>query len=119
MAKVLVTDDAAFMRMAVQQALEAHGHTMVGEAGDGVEAIERFAELKPDVVILDISMPQMNGLETVKRLKILEPEVKVIICSAIGYQSMLAEAIELGASEFIVKPFEPAQLAGAIDKVLA
>lgn len=118
MARVLVVDDAAFVRMALQRALEPQGHTIVGEAGDGIEAIEKFAELKPDVVILDISMPQMNGIEALKRLKILEPDAKVIICSAIGYQSMLTEAIELGASEFIVKPFDPVQIAGAIDKVL-
>lgn len=118
MARVLVVDDAAFMRMTVQKALETHGHVVVGEAGDGVEAIQKFAELKPDVVVLDISMPQMNGIETLKRIKILKPDAKVIICSAIGYQGMLAEAIELGASDFIVKPFTPIQLADAIDKVM-
>ena len=118
MARVLVVDDAAFMRMTLQQALEAHGHIMIGEAEDGVEAIKKFAELKPDVVILDISMPQMNGLETLKRIRILSPDAKVIICSAIGYQGMLAEAIELGASDFIVKPFTAMQLAEAIDKIM-
>jgi len=118
MARVLVVDDAAFVRMAVQQVLEAHGHTMVGEAGDGVQAIEKFAELKPDVVILDISMPEMNGIETLKRLKILNPAAKIIICSAIGYQDLLAQAIECGAAEFILKPFEKEQLINAIEKVM-
>lgn len=118
MARVLVVDDAAFMRMTIKQMLDANGHSMVGEAENGVEAIEKFMELKPDVVLLDISMPQMNGIETLKRLKILNPESKVIICSAIGFQEMLTEAIENGAENFIIKPFEASQLIEAIESVV-
>ena len=118
MARILVVDDAAFMRMTIQQILESNNHTMVAEAENGVQAIEKFMETKPDVVILDISMPEMNGIETLKRLKILEPEAKIIICSAIGYQDLLAQAIECGAAEFILKPFEKEQLVKAIEKVM-
>lgn len=118
MARVLIVDDAAFMRMTIKQIIEAEDHTMVAEAGNGVEAIEKFMETKPDVVILDISMPEMNGIETLKRLKILDPKAKIIICSAIGYQDLLAQAIECGAAEFILKPFEKEQLVDAIEKVV-
>lgn len=118
MARVLVVDDAAFMRMTIGQILAANDHTMVGEAGNGIEAMEKFMELKPDVVVLDISMPEMNGIETLKRLKVLDPEVKIIICSAIGYQELLAQAIECGAQEFILKPFEADQLIDAIEKLV-
>ena len=118
MASVLVVDDAAFMRMRIKQMLEANGHSMVGEAMDGVEAIEKFAELKPDVVILDITMPGMNGIEALKRIKVLNKDAKIIICSAMGYQELIAKAIEEGAKEFIVKPFEAEQLMAAIDKVV-
>lgn len=118
MARVLIVDDAAFMRMTIQRIIEAEDHTMVAEAGNGVEAIEKFMETKPDVVILDISMPEMNGIETLKRLKVLEPAAKIIICSAIGYQDLLAQAIECGAAEFILKPFEKEQLIKAIEKVM-
>lgn len=118
MASVLIVDDAAFMRMTIKKMLEAHGHSMIGEAENGIEAIEQFAELKPDVVILDITMPEMNGIEALKRIKILDPNARIIICSAIGYQEMLAQAIECGAEDFIVKPFEEAHLIGAIEKVM-
>ena len=118
MARVLIVDDAAFMRMTIKQILEANDHTMVAEAENGVQAIEQFMETKPDVVILDISMPEMNGIETLKRLKVLDPGAKIIICSAIGYQDLLAQAIECGAAEFILKPFEKEQLIKAIEKVM-
>lgn len=118
MARVLIVDDAAFMRMTIKQIIETEDHTMVAEAGNGVEAIEKFMETKPDIVILDISMPEMNGIETLKRLKVLDPAAKIIICSAIGYQDLLAQAIECGAAEFILKPFEKEQLVKAIEKVM-
>lgn len=118
MASVLVVDDAAFMRMTIKQMLEPHGHVVVGEAENGIQAVEMFAELRPDIVILDISMPELNGIEALKRIKILEPKAKSIICTAIGQQVMLTDAIENGAEEFIVKPFEQAQLLAAIEKIL-
>lgn len=118
MASVLIVDDAAFMRLAIKQMLEANGHTMAGEAGNGIDAIKVYAEVKPDVVILDITMPEMNGIEALKRIKILDPNARIIICSAIGQQAMLAQAIEYGAEEFIVKPFEADRLMASIDKLM-
>lgn len=118
MASVLIVDDAAFMRLAIKQMLEANGHTMAGEAGNGIDAIKAYAEIKPDVVILDITMPEMNGIEALKRIKIIDPDARIIICSAIGQQAMLAQAIEYGAEEFIVKPFEAARLMASIDKLM-
>ncbi len=119
MAKVLVVDDASFMRVTIKNILEANGHEMIGEAGDGAEAIEKYESLKPELVILDITMPEMNGIEALKKIKEKDPDAKVIICSAMGYQQMLAQAIECGAEEFIVKPFEASQLVAAIEKVMA
>ena len=118
MASVLVVDDAAFMRMSIKRMLEANGYTMAGEAGSGIEAVQMYLQVKPDVVLLDITMPEMNGVEALKRLKVLDPNAKVIICTAIGQQAILAEAVENGASDFIVKPFEVDRLLAAIDKVM-
>lgn len=118
MARVLVVDDAAFMRMTIKRALETNGHSMVGEAASGSEAIEKYMVLKPDVVILDITMPEMNGIEALKRIKAYHAKARIIICSALGNQQMLAQAIENGAEDFIVKPFEASHLAAAVDKVM-
>lgn len=118
MASVLIVDDAAFVRMSIKKMLEAHGHVVAGEAADGVEALKKYAELKPDLVILDITMPQMNGLEVLKRIQVLDSEAKVIVCSSIGQQAIFAQAIELGVKEFIVKPFQEEQLIAAIAKVV-
>lgn len=118
MAKVLVVDDAAFMRMSIKQILEKNGHTMIAEAGTGTEAIQRFKEYKPDVTILDITMPEMSGLEALRIIKELDPKAKIVICSALGQQEQLARAIQLGAKDFIVKPFEPDRMIAALEKVL-
>ncbi len=116
MAKVLVVDDAAFMCLTIQQMLERNGHTMVGQAANGKEAVEKFALLKPDLVILDITMPEMNGIEALKRIKIIDPKAKIIICSALGQKEMIAKAIEYGAENFIVKPFKEDLLIRAVEK---
>lgn len=118
MAKVLVVDDAAFMRMTIRKALETNGHSMIGEAASGSEAVDKYRVLKPDVVILDITMPEMNGIEALKRIKEIDANARIIICSALGNQQMLAQAIECGAEDFIVKPFEATHLAAAVDKVM-
>lgn len=118
MASVLIVDDAAFMRMTIKNMLEANGHTMAGEAATGIEAIEQYKKLKPDVVVLDITMPEMNGIDALKQIKAMDPKARVIICSAAGYRERLAEAIENGAEQFIVKPFEAAHLIGAIEKIM-
>lgn len=119
MAGVLVVDDAAFMRLTIKQMLEAHGHTMIGEASNGLEAVKKFVEVKPDVVFLDITMPEMDGIEALKHIKTIDPNAKIIICSAMGQQAMLAQAIQYGAKDFIVKPFEQDRLIAALNKVLS
>lgn len=118
MANILVVDDAAFMRLSIKQILEKHGHTMIAEAADGKEAILKYTEFKPDVTILDITMPEMSGLEALAHIKKQDPNAKVVICSALGQQEQLAKAIELGAKDFIVKPFEPDRMIAALNKVL-
>ena len=118
MAKILIVDDAMFMRMSIQQMLEHTEHTVVGQATDGVEAIEQFVALKPDVILLDITMPKMDGIEALKQIKAIEPDTRVIICSAIGQQDMITKAIEQGAETFIVKPFTQEHLLRAIDNVV-
>ena len=119
MAKVLIVDDAAFMRMTIRQMLEKGGHETIGEAENGVEAVKKFIELKPDVVLLDITMPEMNGVEALKRIKELDSKARVIICSAMGQQAMVANAIQYGAKDFIVKPFEQDRLIASVDKVMS
>lgn len=118
MAKILIVDDAAFMRMTIKKMVEAHGHEAVGEAENGVEAIKKYQELRPDIVLLDITMPEMNGVDAMKALKGLDAGVKVIICSAMGQQAMVAQTIQAGAKDFIVKPFVEERLMASIDKVI-
>ena len=118
MASVLVVDDAAFMRLTIKQMLEAHGHSMAGEAKNGLEAVKKYNEVKPDVVLLDITMPEMNGIEALKLIKNIDPGAKIVICSALGQQEMVAQAIQFGANDFIVKPFEENRLIAALDRVL-
>ena len=117
MANVMV-DDALFMRMTIKKMLEAHGHTVVGEAGNGVEAVKRYAEIKPDIVMLDITMPDMDGVSALKRIKEIDAQARVIMCSAMGQQAMVAQAIQYGAKDFVVKPFEESRILAAIDRVL-
>lgn len=119
MAKVMVVDDAVFMRMTIKKMLEAHGHSVIGEAGNGVEAVKKYVEINPDVVLLDITMPEMNGVDALKRIKEVDKKAKVIICSAMGQQAMVAQAIQSGAKDFVVKPFEEGRLVAAVDRVMA
>lgn len=118
MAKILIVDDAKFMRMTLGNMLKNGGHEVVGEAENGKEAVERFKELAPDLVTMDITMPEMSGLEAVKLIKEISSEAKVIMCSAMGQQKMVVEAIEAGAKDFIVKPFDEARVLEAISRVL-
>jgi two-component system chemotaxis response regulator CheY len=119
MARVLVVDDAAFMRKMVSDALMEGGHEVVGEAADGVEAIYRFQELKPDLTTLDITMPEKDGISALKEIIELDPAACVIMCSALGQESKVLESIRLGAKDFIVKPFEAARVIDAVGKALA
>ncbi len=119
MARVLVVDDAAFMRKVVSDALVAGGHEVVGEGGNGVEAVARFQELRPDLTMLDITMPEKTGLEALAEIIAIDPNAKVLMCSALGQESKVIEALKLGAKNFLVKPFKPDQLQEAVDKALA
>lgn len=119
MARVLVVDDAAFMRKVVSDALAAGGHEVVGEGANGVEAVARFQELRPDLTMLDITMPEKTGLEALAEIIAIDPSAKVLMCSALGQESKVIEALKLGAKNFLVKPFKPEQLWEAVDKALA
>ena len=116
--KVLVVDDAAFMRMMLKDILTKNGFEIVGEAENGAIGVAAFQKLKPDIVTMDITMPEMNGIDAVKAIKTLDPAAKVVMVSAMGQQSMVIEAIQAGASDFIVKPFQPERVIDALTKVL-
>ena len=118
MARVLVVDDAAFMRKVVGDALASGGHEVIGEAGNGNEAVARFQELKPELTMLDITMPEKTGLEALAEIVAIDPNAKVLMCSALGQESKVIEALKLGAKNFLVKPFKPDALLEAVDKVL-
>ena len=118
MARVLVVDDAAFMRKMVTDALSGGGHEVVGEAGNGAEAVQRYAELRPDVMTLDITMPEKDGLAALREIMANDPAAKVVMCSALGQESKVLEAIKLGAKDFVVKPFQPARVLEAVGKAL-
>jgi two-component system, chemotaxis family, chemotaxis protein CheY len=118
MARVLVVDDAAFMRKMVSDALSGGGHEIVGEAGNGAEAVQRYQELRPDVMTLDITMPEKDGLAALREIIAADPGAKVVMCSALGQESKVLESIKLGAKDFVVKPFEAGRVLSAIDKAL-
>ncbi|HOC08337.1 MAG: response regulator [Clostridiales bacterium] len=115
---VLIVDDAAFMRMMIKDILSKNGYQVVGEAENGLKAVEKYAELKPDLVIMDITMPEMDGIEAVKRIRAVDPGATIVMCSAMGQQAMVIEAIQAGAKDFIVKPFQPERVLEAVNKVL-
>ena len=107
MARILVVDDAAFMRKMVSDALTKGGHEVVGEAGNGVEAVARYQELRPEVTTLDITMPEKDGLSALREIIAFDPGARVVMCSALGQESKVLESIKLGARDFVVKPFKP------------
>ena len=119
MARVLVVDDAAFMRKMVTDALTKGGHEVVGEAGNGAEAVARFQELKPELTTLDITMPEKDGLTALKEIMALDPAARVVMCSALGQESKVLEAVKSGAKDFVVKPFQPDRVIDAVGKALA
>jgi two-component system chemotaxis response regulator CheY len=114
MAKILLADDAAFMRMTIKNALAKEGYTDVHEAADGLQAVEQYNELKPDLVFMDITMPNMDGLEALKAIKSSDANAKVIMCSAMGQEAMVIDAVKSGAKDFIVKPFKPDRIIKAV-----
>ena len=118
MARILVVDDAAFMRKMVGDALTRGGHEVVGEAGNGLEAVARYQELKPEVTTLDITMPEKDGIAALREIIELDPSAKIIMCSALGQESKVLESIKLGAKDFVVKPFQADRVLEAIGKAL-
>ncbi len=118
-ARILIVDDAAFMRMMIKNILTSNGYEVVGEAENGLQAVEKYKELKPDLVTMDITMPEMDGIAAVKEIKKIDPNARIIMCSAMGQQSMVIEAIQAGAKDFIVKPFNPQRVLEAVEKALS
>ena len=116
--KVLIVDDAAFMRMMIKDILSKNGYEVVGEAENGARAIEKYKELIPDLVIMDITMPEVDGIQAVKEIKKINGDSKIIMCSAMGQQAMVIESIQAGARDFIVKPFQAERVVEAVKKVI-
>lgn len=118
MANILVVDDAKFMRVTLSSIFNNANHNVVGEGQNGMEAIELYRQLQPDLVTMDITMPEMNGIDAVKEIMKENPQAKIIMCSAMGQQKLIVEAIEAGAKDFIVKPFDESRVIEAVARVL-
>jgi len=114
----LICDDAAFMRMMIKDILTKNGYNVVGEAENGLIGVEKYTELKPDLVLMDITMPEMDGINALKKIKEKDPGASVIMCSAMGQQAMVIESIQAGAKDFIVKPFQADRVLEAVKKVV-
>lgn len=115
---ILICDDAAFMRMMIKDILTKNGYNIAGEAENGLRAIEKYNETKPDLVLMDITMPELDGIQALKKIKETDPNACVIMCSAMGQQAMVIEAIQSGAKDFIVKPFQAERVLEAVKKVV-
>ncbi len=115
---ILICDDAAFMRMMIKDILTKNGYDIAGEAENGLKAVEKYNEVKPDLVLMDITMPEMDGIQALKQIKASDPSASIIMCSAMGQQAMVIEAIQSGAKDFIVKPFQAERVLEAVKKVV-
>lgn len=115
---VMLVDDAAFMRMMLKDILANNGYQVIGEAENGLVAVDKYSELKPDITIMDITMPEKDGLQAVKEIRARDPQAKIIMCSAMGQQAMVIEAIQSGAKDFVVKPFQADRVLEAVAKAL-
>lgn len=115
---ILIVDDAAFMRMMIKDILSKNGYNVIGEAENGVKAIEKYNEVKPDLVLMDITMPEMDGILALKKIKEADASALIIMCSAMGQQAMVIESIQAGAKDFIVKPFQAERVLEAVKKVV-
>ncbi len=118
MGTVLIVDDAKFMRMVLRRILTSQGHTVVGEATNGEEAVEMYAKLRPDVVTMDIVMPKLNGIEAVRRIMQFDPNAKIIMVTALGQETFVLDAIKAGAREFIIKPFRNEEIIKVVAKTI-
>jgi two-component system chemotaxis response regulator CheY len=117
--RVLIVDDAVFMRNTIKEIFTSHDYEVAGEASNGVEAVEKYRDLKPDLLTMDIVMPFKNGIQATRDIMAEDPEATIIICSALGQESLVTEAIEAGATDFIVKPFRPENVMQVVQKALA
>ena len=118
MAKIMICDDAAFMRMMIKDILTKNGYEIAAEAENGAVAVEKYQDAKPDLVLMDITMPDMDGIQALKKIKEIDPNANIIMCSAMGQQAMVIEAIQSGAKDFIVKPFQAERVLEAVKKVV-
>ncbi|MBL8048753.1 MAG: response regulator [Chthonomonas sp.] len=114
--RILITDDALFMRVTLKNILTGAGYEVVGEAANGVESVELFKKLKPDLVTMDITMPELDGIGALKAIKGIDPDARVVMCTAMGQKNMVVEAIQAGAKDFIIKPFQPDRVLESISK---
>ncbi|MHB1125921.1 MAG: response regulator [Bacillota bacterium] len=117
--RILIVDDAAFMRMMIRDIVSKNGYEVVGEAENGFAAVNMYKEFHPDIVTMDITMPEMDGIAAVKEIRQIDPQAKIIMCSAMGQQMMVMEAIQAGAKDFVVKPFQKERVLQAIQRILA
>lgn len=117
--RVMIVDDAAFMRMMIKDILVKNGYEVIGEAANGAEAVAKYKELAPDLVTMDITMPEMDGVTALKEIKKIDPNAKIVMCSAMGQQAMVIDAIQSGAKDFIVKPFQNDRVIEAIKKAVS
>jgi two-component system chemotaxis response regulator CheY len=118
MARILVADDASFMRQMIREIVESEGYEVVGEAADGIEAVDLFKDLHPEIVTMDIVMPRRSGIDAVRGIVELDPGARVVMCSALGQETLVAEALQAGARDFIVKPFKPDAVLETLKQVL-
>lgn len=116
--QVLITDDTAFMRMTLRNILEKNGYQVVGEAEDGQVAVDKYRELRPDLVTMDITMPRMDGITAIKKIMEIDAQAKIIVCSAMGQKALVIEALNAGARDFIVKPFQAERIVNALQKIV-
>jgi two-component system chemotaxis response regulator CheY len=117
--RILICDDAIFMRTMIADILTSGGYEIAGEAESGLQAVERYRALKPDLVTMDIVMPDMGGIDAVKAIVAEDPSARILMCSAMGQQALVVEAVQAGAKDFVVKPFQPARVLEAVQRVLA
>ena len=118
MTRILVADDASFMRQMIREIVEAEGYEVCGEASDGIEAVDLFKELHPDITTMDIVMPRRSGIDAVRAVVELDPGARIVMCSALGQETLVSEAMEAGAKDFIVKPFKPESVLSTLKRVL-
>jgi two-component system chemotaxis response regulator CheY len=117
-ARVLIADDASFMRQMIREIIEPEGYEVVGEATNGMEAVKLYLELQPDLVTMDIVMPKRSGIEAVRSILAEDPQAQVVMCSALGQETLVMEALQAGAKNFIVKPFKPDAVISTLDRLV-